>query len=177
MAVSLAVAPDSWDAKQNPSLLADHMLALLDVGETPVQLALKHDGGEIFCSNFGSGTFSEIDTQTNEVGGTYPIGSKPVFGIVDAGNGTLWVSSFGSDSVNLWSIDDALNAGSVPTGHAPDALAFSADQHLLLAADAQSGDVSIIRTVDRSGGPALFTILPAGGSPNAIAVKAMPGTP
>ena len=177
MAVSLAVAPDSWAAKQNPSLLTDHMLALMDVGDTPVQLALKPDGGEIFCSNFGSGTFSEIDTQTNEVGGTYPIGNKPVFGIVDADGSTLWVSNFGSDSVNLWSIDDSLNAGTVPTGHAPDALAFSADQHLLLAADARSGDVSVIRTIDRTGFPALFTILPAGGSPNDIVVKAMPGTP
>jgi YVTN family beta-propeller protein len=177
MAVSLAAAPDSWEAKQNPSLLADHMLALMDVGVIPVQLALKPDGGEVFCSNFGSGTFSEIDTQTNEVGGTYPIGSKPVFGIVDAGNGTLWISNFGSDSVNLWSIDDSLNAGSVPTGHAPDALAFSADEHLLLAADARSGDVSVIRTLSRTGVPALFTILPAGGSPNDIVVKAMPGAP
>jgi YVTN family beta-propeller protein len=177
MAVSLAVAPDSWEAKQNSSLLTDHLLALMDVGQTPVQLALKPDGGEIFCSNFGSGTFSEIDTQTNEVGGTYPIGSKPVFGIVDADGSTLWVSNFGSDSVNLWSIDDSLNAGSVDTGHAPDALAFSADGHLLLAADARSGDVSVIRTLSRTGVPALFTILPAGGSPNSIVVKAMPGTP
>jgi len=177
MAVSLAAAPESWTAKQNPALLVDRMLALLDVGNTPVQLALKPDGGEVFCSNFSSGSFSEIDTQTNEVGGTYPIGSKPTFGIVDAGNSTLWVSSFGSDSVNLWSIDDSMKAGSVDTGHAPDTLAFSADEHLLLAADAHSGDVSIIRTVDRNGAPALFTILPAGGSPNDIVVKAMPGTP
>jgi YVTN family beta-propeller protein len=177
MAVSLAVASGSWEAKQNPSLLTDHMLALMDVGETPVQLAMKRDGGEIFCSNFGSGTFSEIDTQTNEVGGTYPIGNKPVFGIVDTEESTLWISNFGSDSVNLWSIDDSLNAGSVPTGHAPDSLAFSADEHLLLAADARSGDVSVIHTLSRSGVPALFTILPAGGSPNDIVVKAMPGKP
>jgi YVTN family beta-propeller protein len=174
MAVSLAAAPDSWAAKQDPSLLSDRMLTMLDVGDTPVQLALKPDGGEIFCSNFGSGSFSEINTQTNEVGGTYPEGTKPTFGIVDADNSTLWVSNFGSDSVNLWSIDDAQKAGSVPTGHAPDALAFSADEHLLLAADAQSGDVSVIRTQPT---PALFTILPAGGSPNAIVVKAMQGKP
>jgi YVTN family beta-propeller protein len=175
MAISLAAAPDLWAAKQNPTLLTDHMLTLMDVGETPVQLALKPDGGEIFSSNFGSGSFSEINTQTNEVGGTYPIGNKPVFGIVSADNGTLWVSNFGSDSINLWSIDDSQKAGSVQTGHAPDALAFSADEHLLLAADAKSGDVSVIRTVDKNGDATLFTILPSGGSPNAIVVKAMQG--
>jgi YVTN family beta-propeller protein len=178
MVVSLAAASDSWQAKQDPSLLADHLLTLLDVGETPVQLALKPDGGEIFCSNFGSGSFSEIETGSNEVGGTYPIGDEPAYGIVSVDNSTLYVSNFGADSVNVWSIDDGMQAGiiRVPTGPAPDALAFSADEHLLLAADAHSGDVSVIRTADRNG-PALFTILPAGGSPNAIAVKAMPGKP
>jgi YVTN family beta-propeller protein len=174
MAISLAAAPTSWAAKQDPSLLTDHMLALMDVGEKPLQLALKPDGGEIFVSNFGSGSFSEINTQTNEVGGTYPIGNKPAFGLVDASGSTLWVSIFGSNSINLWSIDDGkMLPYNVGTGRAPDALAFSADQHLLLAADAQSGDVTVVRTSDKNGNPTLFTILPAGGSPNAIAVKAM----
>jgi YVTN family beta-propeller protein len=176
MAISLAEAPDLLAAKQDPSLLSDHMLTLLDVGETPVQLALKPDDGEIFCANFGSGSFSEIETGTSEVGGTYSIGSKPVFGVVSADNSTLWVSNFGGDAVNIWNIDDGAMGGSVRTGPAPDALAFSADEHLLLAADAHSGDVSVIRTADRDG-PALFTILPSGGSPNAIVVKAMPGKP
>jgi YVTN family beta-propeller protein len=178
MVVSLAAAPDSWAAKQDPSLLTDHLLTLLDVGDTPVQLALKPDDGEIFCSNFGSGSFSEIETGSNEVGGTYPIGSKPAYAIVSADNSTLWVSNFGADSVNVWSIDDGMQGGivRVPTGPAPDALAFSADEHLLLAADTGTGDVSVIRTADKNG-PALFTILPASGSPNAIAIKAMPGKP
>ncbi len=48
MAVGLAAAPGSWAAKQNPALMTDHLLAFLDVGKTPVHLALKPDGGEIF---------------------------------------------------------------------------------------------------------------------------------
>lgn len=176
MAVSLAAAPDSWAAKQNPSLMTDHMLALLNVGQTPVQLALKPDGGQIFCSNFGSNSVSSIDTQTNEVSRTDTIATRPVFSIVSADNSMLWISNFGADSINQWSIDDGKPADSVRTGHAPDTLAFSADEHLLLAADAQSGDVSVIRTVDKNG-PELFTILPAGGSPNDIVVKAMQEKP
>jgi YVTN family beta-propeller protein len=173
MAVGLAAAPDSWAAKQNPSLTTDHLLALLDVGDTPVQMAMKPDGGELFVSNFGSGTISEISTYTNEVGGTYPIGNKPVHGIVSADNSTLFVSNFGADSLSLYSIDDGKLVSSLRTGSAPDFLAFSADEHLLLAADAHSGDVSVIRTQGKLG-PSLFTILPAGASPNAIVVKALP---
>jgi YVTN family beta-propeller protein len=173
MAINLAAAPDSWAAKQNPSLMTDHVLAMLDVGETPVQLAMKPDGGELFVSNFGSGSISEVSTYTNEVGSTYPIGNKPVHGLVSGDNSALWVADFGADSLSLYSIDDGKLASSLRTGSAPDALAFSADEHLLLAADAHSGDVSVIRTQSKLG-PSLFTILPAGARPNAIVVKALP---
>ena len=177
MAVSLAAAPDSWAAKHDPTLLADHMLALLEVGDTPVQLALKPDGGQVFCANFGSDSISAIDTQTNEVSRTDTIANQPVYSIVSADNSTLWISNFSADSLNLWSIDDGKTAGSVRTGDAPDALAFSADQHLLLVADSHSGDVAVIRTATAPAQPTLFTTLPAGKSPNAIAVKAMQGKP
>jgi YVTN family beta-propeller protein len=172
MAVSLAAAPGSWVAKQNPALTTDHMLTLLHVGKLPVHLAMKPDGGEIFVSNFGSDSISEIATGTNEVGGTYTIGSGPVRGIVSRDNGTLWVANFGADSIALYSIDDGRLAWSVRAGSAPAALAFSDDEHLLLAADAHSGDVAVIRTAGTAM-PALFTMLPAGNSPNAIAVKAI----
>jgi YVTN family beta-propeller protein len=176
MAINLSAAPGSWAAKQDPTLTTDHVLALLDVGLTPVHLALKPDGGEIFVSNFGSDSISEISTWTNEVSGTYTIGSKPVHGIVSSDNSTLWVANFGADLISIYSIDDGKLVATVHTGSAPEALAFSADEHLLLATDAHSGDVSVIRTQGKQGA-ALFTILPAGSSPNAIAVKAIEDKP
>ena len=176
MAINLSAAPGSWAARQDPALTTDHILTLLDVGLTPVHLALKPDGGEIFVSNFGSDSISEISTWTNEVLGTYTIGSKPVQGIVSSDNSTLWVANFGADLISIYSIDDGKLVATVHTGSAPDALAFSADEHLLLATDARSGDVAVIRTQGKQG-PALFTILPAGGSPNAIAVKAIANHP
>jgi YVTN family beta-propeller protein len=172
MVVGLAAAPDSWAAKQNASLTADRMLTLLDVGTTPIHLAMKPDGGEIFVSNFDSDSISEISTSMNEVGTTFAIGSKPAYGIVSGDNSTLWVSNFGADSISLYSIDDGRLVGNVHTGSAPEILAFSADEHLLLATDAHSGDVAVVRTRGDAG-PALFTILPAGRSPNAIVVKAI----
>ncbi len=172
MAINLAADPDTWAARQNPSLINDHLLALLDVGESPVHLAMKPDGGELFVSNFGSDSISEISTYTNEVGTTYPIGNKPVHGIVSGDNSALWVSNFGADSLSLYSIDDGKLVSSLRTGSSPDVLAFSADERLLLAADARSGDVSVIRTQGKLG-PSLLTILPAGASPNAIVIKAL----
>lgn len=177
MAVSLAAAAGSWAATHNPALMNDRMLTLLDVGKTPIHLAMKPDGGEIFVSNYDSDSISEISTPTNEVGGTYSIGNRPVRGIVSGDNGRLWVANFSADSMTMYSIDDGRVMWSVRTGSAPDALAFSKDEHLLLAADAHSGDVAVVRTESNEGRPALFTILPAGISPNAIAVKAIEKKP
>jgi YVTN family beta-propeller protein len=170
MAISLAAAPGSWPARQDSAALADHLLALLDVGLNPVHLGLKPDGGEIFASNFASDSISEISTWTNEVESTYPIGDRPVRSIVSADGSLLWVSNFGADSISLYSIDDGHLSASIRTGSGPDALVLSADEHLLLAAGARSGDVTVIRT--QSGKPTLFTTLPAGRSPNAIVIKA-----
>jgi YVTN family beta-propeller protein len=171
MAVWLAAAPESWRGQQDASLQRDHMLALLDVGQTPTHLALKPDGGEVFATNFDSDSVSEIYTGTNEVGGTYVIGSKPSRAVVSADGSSLWVTNFGADSASLYSIDDGKLVASVRTGSRPDAIAFSADEHLLLAADSGSGDVAVIRN-QSDAAPTLLTMLPAGIQPNDIVVKA-----
>jgi YVTN family beta-propeller protein len=169
MAIWLAVAPDSWPGKQDATLQHDHLLAMLDVGNTPTHLALKPDGGEIFVTNFGSDSISEINTSTNEVGGTYIIGSKPSRAVISQDNSSLWVTNFGADSASLYSIDDGKLIAGVRTGSGPDAIAFSADEHLLLVANSRTGDVAIIRTQGTE--PALVTMLPAGAHPNDIAIK------
>jgi YVTN family beta-propeller protein len=171
MVLWLAAAPDSWRGKQDSALLHDHLLALLDVGGTPTHLALKPGGDEIFVTNFASDSVSEISTWTNEVGGTYIIGSRPARGVISQDGSTLWVSNFGADSVSLYSIDDGKVLTGVRTGSGPDALALSRDEHVLLVANAHSGDVAVIRTQSKNG-PELVTMLPVGGHPNDIAIKA-----
>ncbi len=176
MSIGLSAEPDSRSAKQDSALMQDHLLALLDVGQQPTHLAVKPDNGEVFAMNLASDSVSEISATTNEVGSTYPIGNHPTHGLVSQDGSALWVSAPGTDSISLYSIDDGKFVSSLRTGSAPDALAFSADQHLLLAADSRSGDVAVIRTQTKLG-PALLTILPAGGSPVALAIKAMQTKP
>ena len=154
----------------------DALEALLDVGHSPVQLALKPDGGEVFVSNFDSDSISEIETTTDDVSGAYLMGPQPVHGLVSPDNSLLYVSNFRSQELSVYSILDgkrvgpSIHGGTGPihVGDGPDALAFSASGHLLFAVDARSGDLAVIRT---STG-ALFTLLPTGRQPNAIAIKA-----
>jgi DNA-binding beta-propeller fold protein YncE len=143
---------------------------MLDVGRTPVQLALKPDGGEIFVSNFDSDSISEIVTSTDDVGGSYLMGSRPVRGLVSRDNSLLYVSNFRSREVSVYSIEDGKRLPKpIHVGDGPDGLALSARGQLLFAVDAQSGDLAVIRTSDQS----LFTLLPTGRQPNAIAVKSL----
>ncbi len=155
---------------------ADHLLDFLDVGPQPIHLALKPDGGEIFVSNFGGDSVSEIATGNAEVGGAYVMGLHPWGGVVSADNSTLWVSNFSDDTVAAYSIDDGQRVNTVQVGSGPGPLALSSDGFLLLAVDTLSGDVSVLRTLSYTpkGQPvtgSLFTVLAAGKQPNAIAIK------
>lgn len=156
---------------------ADRLLDLLDVGPAPVHLALKPDGGEIFVSNSGGDTISEIATNADDVGGAYLVGANPSGGVVTADNSTLWVSNSGANTVAAYSIDDGMliNRG-IGVGDGPGPLALSDNGFLLLAVDEKSGDVSVVRTISYTphGEPvtgSLFTVMSAGKNPNAIAVK------
>ncbi len=171
MTVWLGVPADSWRGKQDATLQRDHLLSFLDVGKTPTHLALKPDGGEVFSTNFGANSISELSTWTNEVSGTYSVVQQPSRAVVSRDNTSLWITDFGSGSASLYSIDDGRIVASVRTGAHPDALAFSADEHLLLVADSGSADVAVIRT-NSPGSPTLFTLLPAGPQPRDIAIKA-----
>ncbi|MGA8043727.1 MAG: YncE family protein [Terracidiphilus sp.] len=170
MAIALArsdARPEAQPAKP------DRIESMLDVGRAPVQLALKPDGGELFTMNSLSDSISEVVTGTNDVGGAYLIGANPVRGIVSADNALLYVGNLRSQWVTIYSIDDGRRipdsqGGSIHVGDGPSALAFSAAGHLLFVVDTRSADVAVVRTATRS----LFTVIPAGRAPNAIADKA-----
>ncbi|MHB1794973.1 MAG: YncE family protein [Acidobacteriaceae bacterium] len=172
MAIALATPPPAsprghLSTRQVTS--KDALLAILDVGKTPIRLILKPDGGEIFAVNYDGASLSEIDTSTNEVGGAYMVGTHPVNGLASADNSTLYVSDFDADSLGVFSIDDGELLPVAPrTGDGPDAMAFSKAGHLLFVLDARSGDVAVIRTAANS----LLTMFPVGIKPNDIAVKA-----
>ena len=58
----------------------DRVLALLDVGRTPVSLAMKPDGGEMIVCNFDSDSISIVETGNDEVGSSQEIGHHPARG-------------------------------------------------------------------------------------------------
>lgn len=161
----MAIALANSQARPNQP---DALEALMDVGHGPTDLTLKPDGGEIFASNSGSDSVSEIYDTTDEVGDTYMIGADPVRGLVSRDNALLYVANLRSQEVTVYSIEDGKRVGSIHVGDGPAAMTFSAAGHLLFVADSRSGDVAVARTATQS----LFTMLPAGRDPNAMVDKA-----
>jgi len=171
MAIALA------DSKSNAGR-PDRMEALLDVGRVPMQLALKPDGGELFVSNAGSDSISEVVTSTDDVGGAYLMGDAPVRGLVSSDNAMLYVANSRSQYVTPYAIDDGRRLKSIHVGDGPAALAFSTNGFFLFVVDNRSGDVAVVRAVgmdyeaeNRAATQLLFAILPTGRGPDAIAVK------
>jgi YVTN family beta-propeller protein len=160
----------------------DRVLALLDVGRTPISLALKPDGGELMVCDFDSDSISIIETGNDEVGSSSLIGQHPARGVVAGDNSRLYVSNFGSNSVAVYDIDIGKLIATMPVGSRPEGLALSQDQRYLLVLDTQSGDVTVIQKRNpRKLEPteySLLTMIPVGVQPNGIVVKAfMTSTP
>ena len=172
MAIALAhaeIRPAQPGSAQVVPARPDRLEALLDVGQAPLQLALKPDGGELFALNSLSDSISEVITNTNDINSVTIIGDTPVRGLVSADNSVLFVANFRSQYVTVYSIDEGQRIRpSIHVGDGPSALAFSRSGLLLFVVDSRSGDVAVVRTATLS----FFTLLPAGRAPNAIALKA-----
>ena len=121
------------------------MLALLDVGRTPVSLALKPDGGEMIVCNFDSDSISIVETYNDEVSSSPEIGQHPSRGIVTLDNSRLYVSNFGANSVSVFDIDMGRLIATFNVGSHPDALTLTPDQNYLLVLGTESGDVTVIQ--------------------------------
>ncbi|MGA2966956.1 MAG: YncE family protein, partial [Terriglobales bacterium] len=178
--IGLKNGPKDNDVKNDDLKLdaskSDKLLALLDVGKSPVSLALKPDGGELVAFNFDAGSISIIETTGNEVSGSYLVGAQPTRGVVSLDNSRLYISNFGSNNIAVYDIDLGKVIAYLPVGTHPDALALSRSQDYLLVADSGSGDLAIIqkRTPKKKFEPleySLLTIIPVGMQPNQIVVK------
>jgi YVTN family beta-propeller protein len=140
-----------------------------------VNLVLKPDGGELVVANFDSNDISIIETTTDEVNGSYLVGTQPARGVVTSDNSRLYVSNFGSNSVAVYDIDIGKVIASVPVGSHPDGLALSQSEHYLLVLDSRSGDVTVIQkrkpTKLEPSEYSLLTMIPVGVQPSNIVVK------
>ena len=91
----------------------------MPVGVSPKGIVVTPDGKKVYVANYGSNTTSVIDTSTNKVTATVPVGHGP-YGVSAIGT-KVYVANRNSNTVSV--IDTATNhvTATVPVGNHPKA--------------------------------------------------------
>jgi YVTN family beta-propeller protein len=173
---SSQVASIALAQEQSGEDARDRVLALIDVGRTPVSLSLKPDGGELAVCDFDADSISFIETGTDEVGSSALVGEHPARALVTRDNSRLYATNFGSNTLAVYDIDAGKRIASIEAGSRPEGLALSQDERYVLVLDTQAGAVTVIqRRNPRKLEPteySLLTMIPVGMQPDGIVVKA-----
>ena len=180
MALSLAVAPDSWRAKQDPDLMTDHLLSLLDVGQMPSQSGRQAGWTARSSPPISAPTASRRSTAgptrwavPTPLAASRRIPSSAAT-ITRSGSRTSAQLRYGLAGIASTITDIPTR---IPTGSEPDAhhVAFSAEEHLLLVADARvrQNVLAVICTQPHRWTGALHHAASPGKTPNDIVVEGL----
>ncbi|MEV6841588.1 hypothetical protein AB0N17_45415 [Streptomyces sp. NPDC051133] len=138
-------------------------MALPAVATSP---AWATPGPNAYVTNLNSNDVSVIDTTTNTVADTIPVGNSQT-GIAITPDG-LHTYVTNSDSGNVSVIDTTTNtvADTIPVGNGPTGIAITSDGLHTYVTDSRSGNVSVIDTTTNT----VVNTIPVGSTPIAVAI-------
>lgn len=146
--------------------VSNGVVALVQLGGEPVDVAVQADGTHAYVANKGSNSVDVIDTTTNARVASIPVGKEPIgIAITPDGRGA-YVSNFGDATVSV--IGTGINAPVAPpvaVGKEPDGVAVSTDGARVFVAQ-RSGGVAVISTASN----ALVETIPAPLGPSRLAI-------
>lgn len=148
----------------------------IPVQVTPYQTTLSADGKRLFVSNWSSQSVSVINTETNTVEQTIPVGSNPN-DMKLSDDGRLFVACSNDNTVyvidtNTLQVLEHLSTTQTPhapEGSTPDALAIDAKHKLLYIANADNNSLAVARIDDRAHST-VIGFVPTGWYPSALAL-------
>jgi YVTN family beta-propeller protein len=137
---------------------------LLSVGSSP---ALAAPTARAYVTNQGADSVSVIDTATNTVIATIPVGSGPRAVAVSPDGTRAYVTNLASATVSV--IDTATNTviATIPVGSGPRAVAVSPDGARAYVANQGPYTVSVIDTATNT----VIETIPVGNQPSSVAVS------
>jgi YVTN family beta-propeller protein len=144
-------------------------VAALATTVTPVRVGLQPCAeigafGSLWVANYGSGTLSRVDPETNRVTGTVKVGAGPC-GLA-AGAGSIWVDGYGTDRVERVDPRTLKRTRSIPSGPAVWDVAF--DGRYVWADDNTNG--TVVRIDPRR--DKVVRRFRTGGNPTGLAIAA-----
>ncbi|WP_406510602.1 beta-propeller fold lactonase family protein [Streptomyces sp. NBC_00212] len=125
------------------------------------------NGSTLYITNYASASVSVINTATNTVTTTVPVGTQP-FGIVVTPNGnTAYVTNSNDNTVSV--INTATNSvtATVPVGNHPDGVAVTPDGAHVYLVSQNSNTATVIATATNT----VTATIPVGAIPTGIAVS------
>jgi YVTN family beta-propeller protein len=150
------------------------VLASVNLGYRPFQLALSPDGARVAVANWGDESVSLLDEADLRERARIPVGIHPT-DLAFAPDGRLFVANAGSNNVSVVANDHvtetiatSLHAGD-PVGTTPNALAISSDGARLYVANADNNDIAVIDIHD-AGHSHVLGFIPTGWYPSALAL-------
>jgi len=94
-----------------------------------------------YITNDGSGNVSVIDTATNTVTATIPVGTAPFAVTVSPNGGTVYVANIDSDNVSAIAASTNKVIATITVGSAPEGVAASPDGSTVYVANQHSNNV------------------------------------
>jgi len=121
-----------------------------------------------YITNIGDSTVSVIDTSTDTVTATVPVGSQPLGVAISPTGSRVYITNIGNGTVSV--LDTASNSvvATVTVGTTPVGIAAHPNgTRVYVANDDPSGTVSVIDTASNT----VVATIPAGGSTNGVTVR------
>ncbi len=144
----------------------DKVTTTINVGSSPVGVAINPDGTKVYVANSKSNDVSVIDTATNTVIARVPAGSSPKGVAVSPDGKKVYVTNLASNTISV--IDTTTNTvvSTVKTGKSPTGVAVSPDGKKVYVTNYGDKTVSIIDTATK----AVISTVSVGKGPKEIAV-------
>jgi YVTN family beta-propeller protein len=153
------------------------IVAEIPVESQPYAVATDPLGARVYVSNWASNSVSIIDTETNRVAGTVPVGHNPT-SMTLARDGRLYVACANENSVFV--VDTKKRRATevirtslypmAPVGSTPDAVALSPSEKMLYVANADNNNVAVV-DISQPGQSRVLGFIPAPWYPSALAVS------
>ena len=119
-----------------------------------------------YVANENNNTVSVIDTASNTITTTIPVGSIPISLVLTPNGASLYVANGGSSTVSV--VDPATNTvvATVPVGNTPFATAVSPSGAFVYVANLRGNSVSVIDTATNT----VVATVPVGRNPEGVAI-------
>ena len=118
-------------------------------GTSPIDLAISADGSRLYTANYRGNSVSVINTATNQVAASIPVGAGPRGVAISPDGKRIYVTNYAGESVSVIStvtnqVTDTIAVGAEPVG-----VTFSPDGSRAYVVNNSDGTVSIVDTATK----------------------------